>query len=202
MGHPLVVVGILEVGVGDPWLQIDVADGDLGHTPSVPGSRAPGRGTIQPARNLGRVNTMTTRAALLGAASGLRSQFASGTAVLFVRPSLPFFARRPVRAAFGLAMAGEVVADQLPTIGSRLAPGPLTARVLLGAAAAGYLAWSRDRAVLPSAIVAAVGAVAAAKVGHDLRVSLAERYPPPAVGFAEDAVAAGLALAAIRPGRA
>ena len=137
---------------------------------------------------------------MIGAASGLRSQFGSGAVVLALRnQNAPaFLQRRTVRTAFALAVVGEIVADKLPVAGSRLAPGPLAARVVLGGAAAGYLAWSRRAPIVPAVAVAAVAAVAAAKVGHDVRVSAAERVPDLALAIGEDALAAGLALAAVR----
>lgn len=137
---------------------------------------------------------------MIGAASGLRSQFGSGAVVLALRnQNAPgFLRRRTVRTAFALAVAGEIVADKLPVAGSRLAPGPLAARVVLGGAAAGYLAWSRQAPVVPAAAVAALVALGAAKLGHDVRAAVATKVPDLAVAVAEDALAASLALAAVR----
>jgi len=137
---------------------------------------------------------------LLGAASGLRSQTGSSLVVLLGGDQgLPSFLRaRPVRVAFALAMVGEFIADKLPQAGSRLAPGALGARLVLGGAAAGQRAWCRRRPVVPAVLAGSLAALGAAKAGYELRARLATKLPDPAVALAEDGVAAGLALAGLQ----
>jgi uncharacterized membrane protein len=142
---------------------------------------------------------LLTRSALVGAASGLRSQIGAGAVVLAGREDLPPALRsRKVRTAFALAVLGEIVTDKLPIAGSRLAPGPLAARVVLGGAAAGAMAWRRRADVLPAVLVAGAAALVAAKVGHDARAAAAKRAPDLVVALAEDALAVSLALTAVR----
>jgi hypothetical protein len=52
--------------------------------------------------------------------------------------------------------------------------------------------------MVPAAAVAAVAAVASARVGHDLRVVASRRVPPLAAAVAEDVVALALAVGAAR----
>ena len=116
------------------------------------------------------------RAALAGAATGLRS-----TVALAVRAPARF------RAVAIFAVAGEIVVDKLPQTPSRLAPGPLAGRAVLGSAAGALAAGRRGAAIgLAAALVSA-------RVGHDLRGRLSERPPSLAVAAAEDAVALSLA---------
>ena len=94
--------------------------------------------------------------------------------------------------------AGELIADKLPQMGSRLAPGPLTARVVAAGIGASWLVRSGNRA--PLVVAAAAGALAGALLGHRARTRL-----PPATGtpdlpwaVAEDVSAATLAGTAIQ----
>jgi uncharacterized membrane protein len=137
---------------------------------------------------------------LIGAASGLRSQFGSAAVATADRSGRqPHFYRHPgVRTAFVLAVAGEIVADKLPQAGSRLKPGPLATRVVLAAVAAGHFAHARDRSIALAGVLGAGAALASAKVGHDVRVRLATKVPDLAVAIGEDVLAAGMALAAVR----
>jgi uncharacterized membrane protein len=139
--------------------------------------------------------------ALVGAASGLRSQM--GLAVLARRvdpKNLPSFLRSERARRFLLvAASGELVADKLPFTPSRLDPPGLGARLLLGGVAGALVAADADRGTrILVAAVSAATAAAAAKVGHDLRAKLDERLPDLVVAPIEDAVAVGLAAAGTR----
>ncbi len=116
-------------------------------------------------------------ALLLGFATGLRTF--SAPAALALR------ARRlnaPRRAVL-LAAAGELVADKLPAMPSRLARRGLTGR-LIGGALCGRLV-----AGPPGAAGAAGAALAGALAGHAVRA----RRPGLLTAFCEDAVAISLA---------
>jgi uncharacterized membrane protein len=131
---------------------------------------------------------------LLGAASGLRSQM--GMAVIAVRsdPSLPPILRQPwTGRVLVAAAAGELIADKLPNTPSRLEPAGIAGRLVLGALAASLYAQTRRAPWPPAAAIGAASAIAAAKIGHDLRAQLATRVPDTAVAVVEDTVALGLA---------
>ncbi|HWG65093.1 MAG TPA: hypothetical protein VG253_25700 [Streptosporangiaceae bacterium] len=134
------------------------------------------------------------RAAVLGAATGLRSSAALAALIVRRDDGLPaIMRRRAARPAAALATAGELVIDKLPSTPSRLSPASLTGRVVFAAAAGAIVARSRHRHPIPAAVIASAAALAAAKLGHDARAAVARRLPDPAVAVAEDAVAIGLA---------
>lgn len=138
-------------------------------------------------------------AALLGTATGLRSQ--SGiAAVTLARDTegLPAVLAGPrARAVVTAGALGELVIDKLPATGSRLDPGPLAARIILGGLAGGQLARARHHSALPAAAVAALAALISAKVGHDTRVALAKKLSDPVAAVLEDAVTVILAFIAV-----
>ncbi len=74
------------------------------------------------------------KAALAGAATGLRSTVGVGALVETGSSGLPAVAlAAPARVVAGLGIAGEVVVDKLPNTPSRLEPPGLLARVALAA---------------------------------------------------------------------
>jgi uncharacterized membrane protein len=138
----------------------------------------------------------------VGVATGLRSTVGVGALVETASGGLPAFATTPpARVVAGVATAGELVVDKLPTTPSRLEPPGLAARAVLGAAAGGLLAKASARPVLPAALVASASALVSARVGHDLRRLASTRVPPLVAALAEDVVAIGLATFAVRAGR-
>jgi uncharacterized membrane protein len=140
------------------------------------------------------------RSALLGAATGLRSTIAP--AMLSRAHTVP----PAVRTVLHAAAAGELVADKLPGMPSRLEPGPLVARFVIGALAGGVLA-GRDRAaavdgavppsavlvgaVLRGAVLGAAGALAGAFAGYHARRALTHGagLPDLPVAVIEDTIA-------------
>jgi uncharacterized membrane protein len=138
-------------------------------------------------------------AALLGAATGLRSQ--SGIAAVIIgrnTEGLPAALAGPrARAVVTVGALGELVIDKLPKTGSRLEPGPLAARIILGGLAGGQLARTRHHPALPAAGLAALAALISAKVGHDIRGTLAQKWSDPMAAVLEDAATVTLALAAV-----
>src|SRR5258708_27414353 len=86
------------------------------------------------------------RAALLGAARGLRSTVALSALIVRRSDGLPAVMGYPVaRMAAVVADAGELVADKLPTTPSRLSPPGLAGRLILASLAAVVLARSGHR---------------------------------------------------------
>jgi uncharacterized membrane protein len=133
---------------------------------------------------------------LLGAASGLRSQLGVATVVVHSDSSLPQILQLPwTKRLLVVAAAGELVGDKLPNTPSRLTPPGIAGRLVLGALAAGLFAQTREAPWVPAAPIGATSALAAAKVGHDVRARLAQYAPDPAVAVVEDALALGLAAA-------
>jgi uncharacterized membrane protein len=147
------------------------------------------------------------RPLLLGIVTGLRSQL--GVAVLaWSEPAsardtraLRLLRSTPGRTVTGLAAAGELVADKLPTTPSRLIPPVLGARLATGAAVGAISTGSTDRRILAvAAAVGLAGAAAGSYAGAAYRKVLPARTHTPDLPWAltEDAVAAGLAATAVK----
>jgi uncharacterized membrane protein len=135
-----------------------------------------------------------TRAALAGAASGLRTSAGLGTLIEAGEPGLPRALRsNPARAVAALAMISELVIDKLPSTPSRLERQGLIGRFVAAAAAGAVIARGSHQPVLRAAAVSGAAALLSARVGHDVREVLSRRRSPLAVAAAEDAIALGLA---------
>ncbi len=141
------------------------------------------------------------RSALIGMASGYLSQTSAAT-VLFVTPSwqLPKNLRAPwVQRVALVSAAGEMIANaHLSFLPSRKAPGPLFGRILFGVGSAALLAYGRGNGVVVPVIAGGVSAVVAANVASDSRAVLARHVPDALIGWAENAMAVGLSVAATR----
>ena len=138
-------------------------------------------------------------AAVLGAATGMRSTVALAALILRRSDGLPAALRHPAaRWIAATADGAELVADKLPGTPSRLDPPGLIGRLIFAGLAAAVLARSEHRGPIPSMLTASVAALASAKICHDVRAALARRLPDPAVAVAEDALA--IELAAIGSG--
>jgi uncharacterized membrane protein len=138
-------------------------------------------------------------AALAGAATGLRSTVAMAALINAGVPGLPRQLTGYVaKVAASLGVAGELVADKLPSTPSRLQPVGLGGRLALAAAAGAVLARSAKDPLLPTVAVAAAAALLSARIGHDVRAAASKRVPPAAAATAEDALALGLAAASAR----
>jgi uncharacterized membrane protein len=142
------------------------------------------------------------RPALLGAATGLRSQLGMAAVLLAAgeggRDRLPKRLQQPsaVRSTL-LAAVGELIADKTARAGSRLAPGALATRLVLAGLAAAALAKVEGREVTVDVAIAVAAAAVAANIGHDLRAVIARKLPDRVVAFGEDAVAIALAALAV-----
>jgi len=138
---------------------------------------------------------------LLGTASGYLSQTGAAT-VLSVSPNrdLPNALRSPWVKRLSLASAGgEMVANAFITfLPSRKSAGPLVGRIAFGAGSAGLFASTRGRGVVLPMVAGGVSAAAASKAASDSRAVFARYVPDPLVGWAENAVAVGLAVAATK----
>jgi uncharacterized membrane protein len=124
-------------------------------------------------------NRQLRSAALLGVACGLRT---------FSAPAVLALRKRPLNAPRRLllvAALGELVADKLPSMPSRLARRGLTGRLLSSSATGGSVAGPAGAAT------AALAALASAVAGNRARSAIAS----PLGAFAEDGLA--LALASI-----
>jgi len=86
-------------------------------------------------------NAVYLRAAVLGFASGLRSQMPLALIVAAIgREQLPadatgplsFLRTRVARLGFGAAAIGEVIADKTPFVPDRTNPGPFAGRLFFG----------------------------------------------------------------------
>jgi len=145
------------------------------------------------------------RAALAGAATGLRSTVGTAALINAGAPGLPeALTRRHPKAAARRAVAVELVFDKLPSAPSRLARRGLTARIVHAGIAGAVVARGANQPALPAVLVASTTAVVSARVGHEVRVAASDRFPPLLVAAAEDGIALSLAAASTslrRPGR-
>jgi uncharacterized membrane protein len=151
-----------------------------------------------PAHRYGRA------AARIGAAAGLRAMLAPALvsrALAKGGVSGGGLSRRllgaPAAAAILPAFAAlELLADKLPMIPPRIAPGALIARAVSGAWAAAAAAGGQRRRLTP-ALVGAASAITAAFAGYHLRRWVVRRtgLPDALVAVAEDAVAVALGQA-------
>lgn len=144
---------------------------------------------------------------LIGVVAGMRSALPGALLVRAARRDgledrLPApFRRGPLGGSLTLAAIGELVADKVPGTPSRLDVGPFGGRLGAGALAGIGVARLAGRSVVQGGLLGALGAAAGAYAGHHLRRLVVERssLPDPAVAVAEDAVAVGLGLLALRP---
>ena len=139
------------------------------------------------------------KAALAGAATGLRSTSAVSALISAKAPGLPAVLTGPVAAGLAnLGVTGELEQDKKGSTPSRLTPVGLGGRIAFASVAGAVLARGAKHAVVPAVIVASVAALVSARLGHDLRVAASQRFLPSAVASAEDAVALSLAAASAR----
>src|SRR5450755_515484 len=94
----------------------------------------------------------------------------------------------------GLLAAGELVGDKLPATPSRISPGPLGGRVVLGALAGWILCQQTRQSPVLGALLGGIGAAAGSAADYYARSWLVKvtKWPDPIFGIAEDLTALGL----------
>ncbi len=141
------------------------------------------------------------RSAAIGVASGYLSQTGAAT-VLGVTPvgQLPGILQSPwVKRLSQASAAGEMIANaHLAFLPKRTDVQPLLGRIAFGAGSAGLLAMTEQRGLVGPVIAGGVSAAVASYVATESRARLARYVPDPLVGWAENALALSLALAATR----
>lgn len=145
------------------------------------------------------------RAGALAAAVGERSMtplaalsWAAATGRLPLR-RFPYRLLASPFAARGLWLCaiGEMVVDKLPFTPSRIAPGPLTGRVIIGGIVAGTLFESEGRSPVGGTLLGGVVSGAQCFAGYSVRMALNRRLPNPVSGLVGDVAALGLSLSAV-----
>jgi uncharacterized membrane protein len=136
---------------------------------------------------------------LLGCVCGLRSLTAPAVVcwaaylgwLHFDGTRLAFLDKPALLAVVTLLAIGELISDKLPKTPARTAALGLTARVLLGGASAAALAVSTRNGVPLAAAAGAIGGIAGAFGGYNIRHFLVANkgLPDFAVAIAEDLVA-------------
>jgi len=120
---------------------------------------------------------------VLGIVAGLRSMlapcavsWAAWMGVLNVENTpLAFMGFRYTHIIFTVLAVGELIADKLPFMSSRKAPGPFVARIVSGALC-GATIGAAQNAVAVMAVLGAVGAVAGTLAGAAARARLAAAF--------------------------
>ncbi len=108
---------------------------------------------------------------------------------------LSFLASGKTACIFAVFAAGELIADKLPHTPARTEPGPLTARILSGGLCGAALSIARGRRALGGCLFGAVGALAGAFAGYQVRKRITHRkradIPDFPVALIEDAITIG-----------
>ena len=141
--------------------------------------------------------SMLLRAVALGAASGSRSTAGVTAVAVTSRPGDRGLASAlggtAGTAVSGALAAGELVADKLPFVPSRLAPPALGGRLLFGGSSAALVARRDGHDPVLPALVGTASALGAALLGSRLRAVASRRFGSDKPGaFLEDGVAAAL----------
>lgn len=155
--------------------------------------------------------TAYQNAVMLGAVAGLRTMLpwallataASRPSTSFLQrpPSPARFLRSPVALiGFSLAAVGELVADQLPSTPSRLAPGAFAARLISGALASAVVCVNARQSPLAGVAIGVASAGVGAVTGYSIRMTLdrVTGIPDHVWGAVEDIIALGLGALALR----
>ena len=147
------------------------------------------------------------RAVTLGFAAGLRSMtplaWLSRTSNLDPEPTNAaeeMLDSPTARIVTSVLASGELIGDKLPIIPSRLKPGPLTGRLLIGGLAGMRICRRYHQSLVVGAILGAASAGAGSFAGNYARTKLSEsiKIPSFVLGLAEDGLAVGLAWLAVQ----
>jgi uncharacterized membrane protein len=204
-GGPSAVLRIVDPRRSPDWLAETIPPlvyGFTTHSTLASVSRvAEGREAVPPASPAALL-----RAAALGASSGSRSATGLAAVALTSRsddtgPLASRLGSRPGSTVAALAAAGELVADMLPGVPSRLAPLGLVPRVAAGATSAAAVARRDGHDPTLPGLVGAAAAIGTAVLGVRLRAAAQRRFRSDRPGaVAEDVLAAVLGwLGARRP---
>jgi len=145
-------------------------------------------------------------ALLLGVSAGLRSMTPLAVVAWAARgwpavagSALGFMAAPITGYVFAALAIGELIADKLPFIPSRLQPGPLGGRVISGALTGAVAAIAMQGSPLLAGIAGAIGGLAGSYGGHAVRrdLTVGRKLPAIPIALVEDAVAIGLAVLAV-----
>ena len=142
-------------------------------------------------------------AAGIGFVAGLRSlmapaavSWAAHLGVLHLQGSpLAFMASTAAVAIFSLLALAELVADKLPMTPNRTRPGPLMARIVMGALAGACISVSAGRLLVVGMVLGGLGGVIGAFAGYEARRRLVRglKVKDVVIAVAEDLVAIVLA---------
>jgi uncharacterized membrane protein len=144
------------------------------------------------------------RSATLGFVGGLRSMTPFAALSLLRQgndedsgsPATPLqYLNTPAaRIITGILAAGEIFGDKLPFIPSRISPGPLGGRVVIGALIGWAICRQANQSPIIGAILGAVGAASGSAAGYYARTWLGKvtKLPSPVLGIFEDVLALGV----------
>jgi uncharacterized membrane protein len=150
------------------------------------------------------VDALTIRSFLIGAVSGGRSLTGLTAVALTTDPSAlerPWarLAGPVGRSLLTIGAVGELVADKLPQVPSRLSPPSLVARAVAAATAAAFLAARRGAEPTRVLLPAVTGALAGSLAGARWRAFAdRRRWPSVPAALLEDVVVVGIAVAAVQ----
>jgi uncharacterized membrane protein len=121
---------------------------------------------------------------LLGAATGMRTMtpialvcWCAHLGYLPVQGTWAFWTAHTVSVVvFSVAALGEYVGDKLPSTPSRIAPGPLAARLVFGALVGAIAATSLRGAGLEGALLGVIGALLGSFGGFTVRRDIVEHF--------------------------
>ena len=145
-------------------------------------------------------------AAALGVVAGMRSQLPLALLCLAAHQSdqshqhLPAYLSSPKVTALLLAnAAGELVVDKLPFTPSRLMPGSLVVRAVIGGFAGTILSRSAGLEPVRGAAIGALGALAGSYAGYYVRSGLVAQtgLPDPLFAVVEDVAAVAIGSRAV-----
>jgi uncharacterized membrane protein len=148
-------------------------------------------------------------ALLIGVVAGLRAMTAPAVVSWAARAGwlnlqgtpLAFLGAAVTPWIFTVAALGELLNDKLPKTGSRKAPGPFGARIVMGALS-GAAVGAAGGALAAGLVLGAVGAVAGTLGGYELRARLARAAGKDLpIALIEDAIAIALAFWVVTRGR-
>lgn len=142
------------------------------------------------------------KATCLGVVAGMRSMAAPALVSNHLsRTPSEALAASPLRwlgtpkaaTIFKVLALGEIGGDKLPFTPSRIAPGPLFGRIVLGGLSGAGLCAADGKRLEAGAMIGALGAVAGAYAFYYLRRTLGQKLPvpDPALGAVEDVLAFG-----------